>query len=108
MEGYICQNCGENWAEADLQMIDDVQDRVMAGDTMPDGQCPECGGVCFAAETPEEQAAERVRRAGPELLRMLAMYHDYFAGYDLDGEFPDFNALKDEALTLIEKVKGIR
>ena len=72
MEGYICQNCGEDWAEASLLPISDLyNDRIQPGEIMPDGECPECGGVCFAKETPEEIAAERVRRHAPELLAAL-------------------------------------
>lgn len=34
-------------------------------------QCSNCGAICFADETPEEQARERVRDAAPELLAAL-------------------------------------
>jgi hypothetical protein len=34
-------------------------------------ECSKCGGVCFADETPEEKARERVRNAGPDLLAAL-------------------------------------
>ena len=114
MEGYTCQNCGEDWAEASLLEVSDVYERVQPGDVMPDGECPECGGVCFAKETPEEDAAERVRRAGPELLAALEEYVAYFDDYDIDEEFPDFQAMRDRAVGVlvaaraaINRAKGI-
>lgn len=115
MEGYICQNCGTDWAEASLLPINDVFERVQPGDTMPDGECPECGGVCFADETPEEQTAERVRRAAPDLLAVLEEFvEDVETSYQHGDEFPDGDALEmlrvewpDLAITYEKAVKAI-
>ena len=115
MEGYICQNCGSDWAEASLLEINDIFERVQPGDTMPDGECPECGGVCFAVETPEEQAREQVRNAAPEMLAVLEEFvEDVETSYQHSDEFPDGDALEmlrvewpDLAITYEKAVKAI-
>lgn len=62
-----CQNCDWTGDEGQLGELIDVFERVHPGDTMPDGECPKCGAVCFGDETPEE----RIRAAAPELLAAL-------------------------------------
>jgi hypothetical protein len=42
-----CQNCDARYTQDELDRIDDVHERILPGDTMPSGQCPECGAVCF-------------------------------------------------------------
>jgi len=68
---YKCQDC--EWFTDDTAYMSDYTGKLYPGAIVPDGECPECGGVCFADETPEEAAAERVRRAAPELLAALEL-----------------------------------
>lgn len=63
-ERFQCQNCDERWREDQLDVLSDAWERVQPGDTMPDGECPDCGGMCFALELIERDAAEaEVRKA---------------------------------------------
>ena len=108
---YRCQNC--NWITKNADKLEPVsglyKGRILPGEIMPEGECPKCGGVCFADETPEEAAAERVRRAGPELLKALEEYVAYFDNYDIDEEFPDFQAMRDRAVgvLVIARARGV-
>ena len=99
---YRCQNCDWTGDEGQLGELIDVFERVQPGDTMPDGECPECGGVCFADETPEEAAAERVRRAAPELLECL----EWFANPPYPGAVPG-EALLQQARAAIARARGV-
>lgn len=65
---FCCANC--EWKTNTIEDVDeltDVVERVHPGDVMPDGQCPKCGMAVFLEDT----AAERIRRAAPELLKAL-------------------------------------
>lgn len=48
-----CQNCEWEGDTSALVEVNDLYERVQPGDTMPDGQCPECGMLCFEAEEAE-------------------------------------------------------
>ncbi len=42
----VCSNCG--WeGVSDISEIDDLLERVDAGEIMPHGQCPECGALVY-------------------------------------------------------------
>ena len=45
-----CQNCGMRWAEDDLRVVRNLTMRVLPGEPMPSGECPECGALCHAVE----------------------------------------------------------
>ena len=47
---YECQNCGAEWEQDDLNPIQDIDQRVLPGEFMPGGECPECGAVCHSEE----------------------------------------------------------
>lgn len=90
---YRCQDCEWTTTEEDEMVCISglYKGRLSPGDTMPDGECPECGGVCFADETPEEQARGMVRDAAPALLAALeAVIAD-----------PGCNGLKVETIRLV-------
>lgn len=58
---YRCQNCDyETRYDSDLNEVKDVRERVLPGEPMPDGECPECGAVCHACETPAEEFGDEV------------------------------------------------
>ncbi|QIG58818.1 hypothetical protein SEA_DATBOI_154 [Gordonia phage DatBoi] len=43
---YECEDCLARFASVDnLELIDDVFQRVAPGDPMPYGQCPDCGAL---------------------------------------------------------------
>jgi len=48
---YVCDNCSSEWTKNDLDSIDDLEARVLPGEPMPAGQCPECGAVCHGVKT---------------------------------------------------------
>ena len=68
---YECDDCGMVWSDDQLLDIEDYFERVTPGGKVPDGQCRECGALCFEVPSAEEADQERVRRAGPELLAAL-------------------------------------
>lgn len=48
-----CGNCDWTGRERDCDEIQDIGERVSAGETMPAGECPECGALCHLAEKEE-------------------------------------------------------
>ena len=51
-----CWDCGRVWPEDELDEIHDFWGRVLAGDEMPLGQCPDpkCGMLCHVVEEPHK------------------------------------------------------
>jgi uncharacterized membrane-anchored protein len=44
---HLCQDCNKLWREEDLVLpIKDIFQRVLPGEPMPSGECPECGALC--------------------------------------------------------------
>lgn len=41
-----CQNCGRQWPEDQLNPIKDIEQRISPGESVPSGECPECGALC--------------------------------------------------------------
>jgi hypothetical protein len=41
-----CQNCGKCWPLDELNEVDDLSERVSAGEVCPAGECPDCGSLC--------------------------------------------------------------
>lgn len=54
-----CQNCGMRWAEDDLRVVRHLTMRVLPGEPMPSGECPECGAVCHPVEPIGQVTAAR-------------------------------------------------
>ncbi len=52
---YECNDCG--WTGDNVKPVRDLHERVLAGDTMPAGQCPACGALVFDEDGNEETAA---------------------------------------------------
>lgn len=48
-----CADCGCSSRAEDLEGIKHLSQRVLPGDTMPDGQCPECGALSYLVRLPE-------------------------------------------------------
>jgi hypothetical protein len=46
---HDCDNCEAEWADADLEPIADLSSRIDPGGTVPSGQCPGCGSLCYPA-----------------------------------------------------------
>lgn len=45
-----CDDCGETWRVDDLDDIERYHERVSSGSTVPAGECPECGALCYLLE----------------------------------------------------------
>lgn len=44
---HVCNNCGNYWEEEELRPIKDLEQRIEPGGTVPSGECPECGALCY-------------------------------------------------------------
>jgi len=48
-----CDNCDAELTEDQLEVVSGLyKGRVLPGESMPSGQCPECGGLVFEPEQP--------------------------------------------------------
>ncbi len=45
-----CDDCGWLGTISDVEMIQSAQQRLSAGETIPAGECPECGACAYLAE----------------------------------------------------------
>lgn len=45
-----CPNCERVFPQSSLKEIQDLGQRVTAGEPMPSGECPECGALCQLVE----------------------------------------------------------
>ena len=44
---HVCDNCGHTFLAEDLQPIERLEERIEPGGTVPSGQCPDCGALCY-------------------------------------------------------------
>jgi len=50
---HKCENCETIWDDEEIiTPIPHLEERVAPGEEMPSGECPDCGAVCHAIETP--------------------------------------------------------
>ena len=47
-----CPDCSFRCAVEHLEIMRRPWERVQPGDTMPDGECPECGAACYVEDEP--------------------------------------------------------
>jgi hypothetical protein len=50
--GHRCGNCGEGWGDEEMNTIQDYFQRVEPGGTVPSGECPNCGALCYPEDHP--------------------------------------------------------
>lgn len=43
----VCNQCGEEYGTDELLPVDNLLERVYAGEEMPAGECPDCGACCY-------------------------------------------------------------
>ena len=55
-EYAVCHNCESSFLWPSLGPIDDLRQRVQAGEPLPAGQCPDCGALCYDLDTAESTA----------------------------------------------------
>jgi hypothetical protein len=53
-----CDNCQSIWDENELCEISKYFERVEAGGTVPSGECPECGALCYLTKPEKIMAQE--------------------------------------------------
>jgi hypothetical protein len=42
-----CDNCNRKWVLSDLNAIHRLYERMDPGGKVPDGECPDCGALCY-------------------------------------------------------------
>lgn len=47
---HYCDCCCKTWTAGELEDIQDLYERLEPGNTVPSGDCPECGGLCYPLE----------------------------------------------------------
>lgn len=52
---HVCDNCGKKWDLIDIVFVDDLQERVDPGGTMPSGECRDCGALCYPEKSKPKQ-----------------------------------------------------
>jgi hypothetical protein len=45
-----CGNCDSEWTDEQLNVVKNLFLRVLPGEPMPSGECPECGALCHPIE----------------------------------------------------------
>ena len=45
--GAVCDNCRLYCAVSELDLIDDLEQRLDPGGVVPAGQCPHCGALAY-------------------------------------------------------------
>lgn len=50
-EKHECDNCGAEWNGLQLDEICDLTQGIDPGCPVPSGQCPECGALCYLAQS---------------------------------------------------------
>ncbi|QOX80799.1 hypothetical protein FY034_17395 (plasmid) [Trichlorobacter lovleyi] len=61
-----CANCETIISDADLKEVRDIFQRVLPGETMPSGECPSCGSLCFEEEQKAKQVTIHVWQTVPD------------------------------------------
>jgi len=59
-----CQDCGGRWGENDLHVVRHLTERVLPGETMPAGECPDCGAVCHLIDVADGTGIDAAGDAG--------------------------------------------
>lgn len=49
-----CQNCLRVWNDEDLDPVKDLEVRVLPGEPVPSGECPDCGALCHPVEEADD------------------------------------------------------
>lgn len=80
-----CDNCGHECVANELGMIVDIQERLTPGETVPAGQCPECGALSYLKTPPKWSAEARIAKMG-SALRSIRIARDYCAEH---GKYAD-------------------
>ncbi|MCI0421508.1 MAG: hypothetical protein L0312_20165 [Acidobacteria bacterium] len=60
-EKHQCDNCQKIWTTDQLQDIADIYERIEPGGTVPSGECPKCGCLCYPLEEGKPQPRPRRR-----------------------------------------------
>ncbi|MFW6118821.1 MAG: hypothetical protein ACOC7S_00645 [Planctomycetota bacterium] len=63
---HVCSDCGRTFPEEKpLPPIENLWQRVEAGEVMPSGQCPECGALCHLSAVCEMEVYHRDEMPAP-------------------------------------------
>ena len=71
---HKCDDCGKVWTDDQLEDIDRLSERLDAGGTVPSGECPGCGSLCYPVEDKAKKTIKRKelsRNIRHEIMEML-------------------------------------
>ena len=77
MPTVYCQNCDWHGDDAKCLPVVRVFERVLPGEVMPYGECPECGAVCHDAEAGAKTAGVELLEALKDAVREISALQEY-------------------------------
>lgn len=81
---HTCDGCGKISSAENLEDIEDLGQRVEAGGTVPSGECPECGALCYPS-TPENNAGEEKEGKATKALQTFPDFPDDWDAHNADA-----------------------
>ena len=66
-----CANCDWTGTQSQTELIADFWSRVEPGETIPHGDCPECGAFCYAVN--DEPAPAQLPAPSPDAMALIAV-----------------------------------
>lgn len=94
-----CDNCDWRGPAADLDVIEDAQERLDPGCEVPAGECPDCGALAYLW-APKKAVSDRMARGAiSALLDQVGQMRGMFS--DEDGAIEDAVNAGNEALSVL-------
>jgi hypothetical protein len=81
---HKCDNCQAIWYAKQLEDVENLMQRLDAGGTVPSGECPKCGALCY----PVPALPTGIKR--------------FIAQGELDGEDPNTESLLESCGNLLD------
>lgn len=77
LEWARCDNCRKRWRGDKLKPMLDIEERLDPVDgTVPAGECPSCGALCYVCDGPRPKGTPRAFTAKEVQKQILAYFRD--------------------------------